>query len=56
MEIPNVAPLVALKVYLSETLALLRISSGSETGVTGLEGLLKYLVFLKPPYINGVTK
>ena len=34
-EIPNVAPLAALEVCLSEALALLKISSISETGVTG---------------------
>ena len=34
LEIPDVAPLAALQVCLSETLALLRISSGSEIGVT----------------------
>ena len=33
--IPDVAPLIALEVCLSEALALLRISYGSETGVTG---------------------
>ena len=35
LEIPNVASFASLEVYLSEPLALLRISSGSETGVTG---------------------
>ena len=35
LEIPDVAPLAALEVYLSESLALLRISSGSEAGVNG---------------------
>ena len=34
-EIFDVASFVALLVYLSEALALLRISSGSETGVAG---------------------
>ena len=34
LEIPDVAPLAALEVYLSETLALLRISYGYETCVT----------------------
>ena len=35
LEIPDVAFCAALLVYLSETLAPLRISSGSETGVAG---------------------
>ena len=35
IEIPDVAPLAALQVCLSETLAPLRISSRSETGVVG---------------------
>ena len=35
LEMPDLSPLAALEVCLSETLALLRISSGSETGVTG---------------------
>ena len=35
LEIPNLSPLAALKVFLSGTLAPLRISSGSETGVSG---------------------
>ena len=35
LEIPDVAPLAALEVCLSEAIALLRISSGSKTGVTG---------------------
>ena len=35
LKFSNVAPLAALEVFLSEALALLRISSGSETGVTG---------------------
>ena len=46
------APLAALEVYLSEALALLRISSGSETGVTNgplgfslVLGILKATLF-----------
>ena len=35
LEFFDVASYVALVVYLSEALALLRISSGSETGVAG---------------------
>ena len=35
LEMPDLAPLAALEVCLSKTLGLLRISSGSETGVTG---------------------
>ena len=35
MEILDVDPLTALEVYLSEALALLRISYGSKTGVIG---------------------
>ena len=35
LEIPNVASFAALLVCLSEALALLKISSGSETGVVG---------------------
>ena len=33
LEIPNVASFAALLVFLSEALTLLRISSGSQTGV-----------------------
>ena len=35
LEIPDVASFVALLVCLSKALALLKISSGSETGVAG---------------------
>ena len=35
LEIPDVSPLASLEVCLSETLALLRISYGSKTGVIG---------------------
>ena len=71
LEIPDVSFCVALLVCLSKSLAFLKISSGYETSVAGgpfgfalvlglLEatplGLLWYLVFLKPPYINGVTR
>ena len=52
MEIPFVAPLAALEVCLSETLALLRISSRFEIGVAGgslgfglVLGILKATLF-----------
>ena len=44
LEILDVASCVALLVCLSEALALLRISSGSETGVAG--GLLGFALVL----------
>ena len=50
LEIPNVAFSAALLVCLSKALAFLKISSGSEMG------LLWYLVFLKPPFINGFAR
>ena len=57
LEILDVASFAALLVCLSEALALLRISFGSEIGVVGGPwGFIWYLVFLKPPYFNGVPR
>ena len=57
LEIPDVAFCSALLVYLIKALAFLKIYLDLKwVLLVAPLGLLWYLVFLKPPYINGVTR